>query len=104
MLCINHALSITAVCEIESIIKIECKHPFTELPAAIKETRYEHHLGVCSRSCLSALLFWLPSLVMVWFWPCDRPECHSVWLNCSNCPTPLHFNRTYSRDEGHIVL
>lgn len=48
MLCINHALSITAVCEIESIIKIECKHPFTELPAAIKETRYEHHLGVCS--------------------------------------------------------
>lgn len=103
MLYINHALSITAVCEIESIIKIECKHPFTEPPAAVKETRHGQQLGVCSWSCLPALLLWLPSLVPVWSWPCPSPWCDPAWLNCCGCPDPLHFNRTYGRDEGRIA-
>lgn len=58
MLRINHALSVTAVCEIESVMKIDCKHPFTEPPATVKETRHKSVLEVVRQPSYSGCLPW----------------------------------------------
>lgn len=65
MLRANHVCNITEACEIESIIKIGCKHPFTEMPNTVKETRYIQPLRVCIHEAVYQLSH---SDYLPWFW------------------------------------